>query len=358
MGARGRSGREEGTSEHHLDPTTGTVPRSGAGKGAADRASGRSFALHPYHGRVRTESPFAEALAEVSVSERDDVLAGSRTRSWQYGPPDASQTILAVHGYRGDHHGLEPVVAHLPEIRTIMPDLPGFGESTAFDPDADGAVDGGAHSVAAYARWLLALADRVRPASGQFTVLGHSFGSIVVAAALEAGLAVDRVVLINPIAAPALAGPKGILSRLTLAYYRVAAALPSRLAHPLLGSPAIVRIMSTAMAVTRDRDLRRWIHEEHARYFSAYASPRTVVEGFEASISDNVVAHADAFAMPTLLIGAERDQITARRDLVALADAIDGAELTVLDDVGHLIHYEKPAEAATRIREFLSGTAA
>ena len=57
-------------------------------------------------------------------------MLGSATRYWVYGDPDAKHTIVISHGYRGEHHGLEPVIAQLPQYRFISPDLPGFGEST------------------------------------------------------------------------------------------------------------------------------------------------------------------------------------------------------------------------------------
>lgn len=297
-------------------------------------------------------SPYAEALGRIPVRAHEAAIAGTTTRWWEYGPADATRrpdaappaTIVAVHGYRGDHHGLEPVVAQLPELRVLMPDLPGFGGSAAF---------AGRHTVEAYADWLIAFLAEVDP-DGRATVLGHSFGSIVVAAALDRGLAPAGVVLVNPIAAPALAGPKGVLSRITLAYYRAAGAAPTAVGNALLSSPLIVRFMSVAMATTRDRALRRWIHAEHDRYFSEYASPTSVVEGFEASIGDHVHAHVAAIPPNTLLIGASADQITSLRDLHALHDAIPGSRLVVIDGVGHLIHYEKPAEAAEAIRRFLA----
>lgn len=297
-------------------------------------------------------SPYAEPLARIPVVEHEEQVGGALTHWWEYGPSDAEHTIVAVHGYRGDHHGLEPVVAQLPGIRIVMPDLPAFGRSGPFD---------GKHTVDAYADWLVAFHEHIAATSPErtdLTVLGHSFGSIVVSAALERGLAPSRVILVNPIAAPALAGPKGILSRLTLGYYRLAAALPQRAGDALLGNPVIVRFMSVAMAKTKDRELRRWIHAEHDRYFSDYASARSVVEGFEASIGDHVQAHVGAFTVPTLLIGAAADQITSRRDLAALHEAIPGADLVVIDGVGHLIHYEKPREAAEAITEFLDRTTA
>jgi len=282
----------------------------------------------------------------MPVSEWSAIVAGAETHWWEYGDPASPVTLVTVHGFRGDHHGLEPVVARLEDLRIVSPDLPGFGRSGPL-PER--------HTVESYADWLIAFVGRVREATATpIAVLGHSFGSIVVAAALERGLAPDRVILVNPIAAPALEGPKGALSRMTLGFYRLAGALPEPLGRALLASPAIVRFMSVAMTKTRDRRLRRWIHEEHDRYFSAFATRESVIEGFEASISDNVAGHVAAFTMPTLLIGAAQDQITSVADLRALHVAMPRSELVIFDGVGHLIHYERPAEAAHAIRAHLA----
>jgi hypothetical protein len=91
-------------------------------------------------------APHAAALAEIPVREAEVTVLGSRTRYWEYGPRDAAQTILLVHGYRGDHHGLEPVIALLPGIRFVSPDLPGFGASTPMTEAP--------HSIAGYERWM------------------------------------------------------------------------------------------------------------------------------------------------------------------------------------------------------------
>src|SRR5699024_10238991 len=50
------------------------------------------------------------------------------------GPPGAPQ-LLAVHGFRGDHHGLELIVDGLTPYEIWVPDLPGFGVSGPL-PDA------------------------------------------------------------------------------------------------------------------------------------------------------------------------------------------------------------------------------
>ena len=279
----------------------------------------------------------------MPVTERTSTIAGADTRWWEHGPAEAP-LVIAVHGFRGDHHGLEQVVARLPEYRVIMPDLPGFGDSgTLPEP----------HTVDAYAQWLREFADAVAPGRS-VTLLGHSFGSIVVAAAVDRGLAADRVILVNPIAAPALRGPKAVGSLVTLGFYRLAAVLPDRVGRALLGSPFIVRAMSEAMAKTKDRPLRAWIHDQHARYFSRFATRESVLEAFEASIGDDVASHAAALTMPVLLVAAAQDQIVALADVRALATRLPQARLRVLEGVGHLIHYERPAEAAEAIGAFLA----
>jgi pimeloyl-ACP methyl ester carboxylesterase len=290
-------------------------------------------------------SPYASLLESLPRERRDVDVLGSTTRCWVYGPAEASATILAVHGFRGDHHGLEPIVAQLPDLRIISPDLPGFGEST---PLGDGR-----HDIDGYRAWLTGLVDRLGLA-GDFVLLGHSFGSIVASAAMAGGLPASKLVLVNPIAAPALAGPRGVLTRLAVLYYRLGAVLPERLGFGLLRNRLIVRGMSVAMAKTRDAELRRWIHAEHDRYFSGFADRRTVLEAFRASVGADVSHFAADIRVPTLLVAADRDDITDVAAQHRLAERFPDAELVVLPDVGHLIHYEKPAEAAAAIRGFLA----
>lgn len=286
------------------------------------------------------DSPFQELLDATPVARETGVVDGIRTVWFAYGDP-ADAPIVLVHGYRGDHHGLETIAAHLVGRRVIVPDLPGFGESDASD---DTSID-------AYASWLVAFVAAYAPGA---PVLGHSFGSIVVAAAAASGLDAERIVLVNPIAQPALEGPQRALSRLTLGWYRAAAAAPERLGHAMLSSPVVVRGMSVVMTKSRDRPMRRWIHDQHDRYFSAFASRASVVGGFETSISTNVGHYAGAIAQPVLLVVADRDDITPLAAQRELATRFGDARIAVLHGTGHLVHYEQPDQVAARIRRFLA----
>lgn len=291
-------------------------------------------------------SPYAAALAAIPVREAAVEVLGSRTRYWEYGPRDRPVDLVLVHGYRGDHHGMEPIVSHLPGLRIVSPDLPGFGASTPTS---------GTHSISGYAAWLGRFLDAL-DLTGT-TLLGHSFGSIVVSHAIAAGVPSPRLVLVNPIAADAMSGASRALVPLTRLYFRIGRVLPERAAHLWLGNRLATFGMSLMLARTKDRRLRRWIHEEHDRYFGRFSDPTTLAEGYDASLSTNVLAAAPALTMPTLIVAGDADSIAPLEGARELARRLPHVELVVLHDVGHLIHYERPAEAAEAIRHFLEAHA-
>jgi len=300
-------------------------------------------APQPRIASVPAPSPYAALLAGLPVREHALQVLGSTTKYWDYGPEDALTTVIVVHGYRGEHHGLEPVIAQLRGLRVISPDLPGFGDS---EP-----LVGRHHDIAGYSAWLVEFV-RLLGIEGAI-ILGHSFGSIVTSAAVAQGLATPKLILVNPIAAPALEGPAGFMSRVTLGLYRASRALPASVGRRLLGAWPVVRVMSLVLAQSKDPALRRWVHDQHHTYFSRYANRDVVVEGFEASISSDVSMFAADIAMPTLLIGADHDPITSVAAQERLVTLFPDARLTIIPGVGHLVHYEKPREAAALIIGFL-----
>ena len=294
-----------------------------------------------------TPSYFSPELA-ARTRASDIEIDGGTVAYWTYEPvrvTPETRTILVIHGFRGDHHGLLRVADQLPGMRVIMPDLPGFGSSDAFGS--------GQHTVEHYGSFItdfMAALDL-----GPDTVLlGHSFGSIIAAhyVAAHPGT-VTPLILINPIAGPALEGPKGIMTRLAVLYYRLAARLPRPLGLSLLRSPLIVRVMSEAMAKTHDKELRRFIHGQHHAYFSAFANRESLLESFTASVSAHVAEVAARLTLPVLLIAGEEDEIATLPDQHRLAALLPDCTLNVIPGVGHLIHYETPGQAAGFIRSFL-----
>src|SRR5690606_31255495 len=128
---------------------------------------------------------------KVMESEKHNAAFSHGTvHYWVYNPT-GKQTIVMIHGFRGDRHGLEDIVAELPKkYRVIVPDLPGFGESPEL-PDK--------HDIESYTKFLH---DFIAKVTDQPPVLlGHSFGSIITAHyAAQQSQAITKLILVNPIA--------------------------------------------------------------------------------------------------------------------------------------------------------------
>jgi len=252
------------------------------------------------------------------------------------------KTIVMVHGYRGNHRGLEAIVGGLTDYRVVVPDLPGFGESPELSVR---------HSLDSYADWLgqflrcLDLADSA-------AVVGHSFGTLVVGRYASSNQC-RSIVLINPVSAPALSGPRAFLTRITSSFYHLSNRLPESIGGALLRSPIAVMVMSAVMATTKDRKLRRWIHKQHLSNFSDFSSVRVATEGYDASISSDLSTMAPLIKSPVLVVAAELDDITEigrQREVIAL---YPNAKIVEIQNVGHLVHYEAPWQAAEYIADFL-----
>ena len=72
------------------------------------------------------------------------------------------------------------------------------------------------------------------------------------------------------------------------------------------------------------------------------------------STDATVADFAAQITVPVLMIVADQDDITPLDAQCAVQQDFADAELHVLEGVGHLVHYEKPIETASTIRDFLS----
>jgi pimeloyl-ACP methyl ester carboxylesterase len=268
------------------------------------------------------------------------------TRYWSYPSENpAAKVIVFIHGYRGNHHGLEAIAGALNDFHVIIPDLPGFGESTPFANE---------HSVEQYAHWLDVFIKTLSPKRKPI-LLGHSFGSIICSAYASKSDDIELLILENPVSAPALKGPNAPITKIAQGFFALAGGLPLRLGEWLLKSWPMVRGMSILMTKTWNRDLRKWVHAQHDANFNDFANRRVAIEGYKASISNNVSDYAASFRVPTLLIIGSRDDITSPKQQFAMASKIQVPHaISQHMGVGHLTHYEIPKEVAEDIRQFVS----
>ena len=323
----------------------------------------------------RTDFPWPPSLSDAVAPSLETTSASlPEAAVWRY-PARASATsdaavvtdsttatdaatarpIVLIHGFRGDHHGLELIAHDLRRRDVWVPDLPGFGRT----PPPAGGLD--LHAFTAFIRALCAACEA---ATGRRPLLvGHSFGSVLVAHAVAQDPAIcTAVALLSPIVQPPLEGSARFLTQLTRLYYAAGRALPQPAGAALLAHPVIVRAMSEVMATSRDRMTRAFIHDQHARHFSDYADRTSLAQAYEVSTRHTVAEAAAglaASAHPLLVLAGDDDLIAPLPAARGFVDDLRGlgadVRLRELAGVGHLLHYERPHQVAEALEEFAAG---
>lgn len=252
-----------------------------------------------------------------------------------------------VHGFRGTHHGLALIAKPLQKkFNVIVPDLPGFAKGDRLKK----------HDLNGYVTWLDDFIKK-QGLKEKPILLGHSFGSIVVSAYVaKHPRSVSKLILVNPIGAPALEGPKKFLTKMAVLFYRVGEKLPERAGRRWLGMKPMVMIMSITMAKTKDKQLRAFIHDQHLRYFSQFHSAKSVMEGFETSVGHTVAEFAATIPVPTLIVAGSLDDITPLGKQFELSKLFRNAKVVTIDGVGHLTHYETPDKVVQHINSWLGSS--
>lgn len=276
-------------------------------------------------------------MLAAAAENRAERTNWGNTAIWRYAPTSQSRgLLLMVHGFRGDHHGLEAIVGALPQYEIWVPDLPGYGKSEAFQSR---------HNLDSYSDWLLSLIDWLQPDG----LVGHSFGTQIISRKSEQLPESLKVVLINPIVRSSMA-QHDFANRIARSCYRLAGRL-GKVGASALRSWFLVRVMSIAMCKARNPRLRGWIHGQHHKYFSGYKCDRVAHEGFWAAAMANVAEEwSGKTALKIAIIAGELDSIAPVSQVSQFADSIS-AKLTVLPRSGHLVHYEAPDRVAKAIHE-------
>ncbi|HCG56302.1 MULTISPECIES: alpha/beta hydrolase [Brevibacterium] len=284
-------------------------------------------------------------MSHSAPARADLTVDGHPTAVWLHTSDSTRRPVLMVHGFRGDHHGMDLIAGAIRDRDVVVADLPGFGLTPPLRTGL---------SLDSYCDHLGGLVAEVTSRwQAAPIVLGHSFGSILVAhmAARRPSTAAE-LILINPITTPALQGSAKVLTALTCLYYNLGARLPETIGHQLLANPVIVRAMSEVMATTRDRGLRRYIHDQHSRHFSTFSDRASLAAAFDVSVAHTVTEVAGNLNMPTLVIAGDKDAIAPIAATREFVSQLACAQFVELSGVGHLVHYERPDAAASAIMEF------
>ena len=241
----------------------------------------------------------------------------------------AGDPVLLLHGIGGSADSFAPQVPAFARRHLVLSwDAPGYARSA--DPDRPPGMSG-------YAAAAASLLPEIGPAH----VLGVSWGGVIATRlALEYPHLVRSLVLADSTRgsgrtaatrAAMLARPAD-LERLGAAKF--AARRGPRLVSPA-APPALVRRVVDTMA----------------------SSIRMPGYGYAAS-SMAQTAHdrvLPSLTVPVLVVAGRQDTVTGVRESAAIAAAIPGARLAVIEQAGHLANQEQPDEFNARAEDFWKG---
>jgi len=290
-------------------------------------------------------------LAHDRAIKKSVVVDGVECFYWFY-PATTSQSskaqnIVIVHGYRGDHHGLESFAGGLTDFNVYAPDLAGFGISTPLKNE---------HTLGNYVIWLESFIREIgidKPIS-----VGHSFGTLITSALEAKEHTFSKMVFINPVAGGKVEGLSRFLMYFVKGYYWLAHVAPKKLGMKLVTTYLLVDSMSSYTTKSRDKELRQWIKMQHRQHFNSFANSQVVWEAYIASISNTMAPYINDIHVPVLLIAAELDEVTPVKAVAEMVKTMDNAIMYEIANCGHLVHYEAASEAIEQMQMFLAGKSA
>jgi pimeloyl-ACP methyl ester carboxylesterase len=287
-------------------------------------------------------------LAQKRAIKKQVLIAGISTDYWLYPASDNAKNaknILLVHGYRGDHHGLESFAGGLEEFNVYAPDLPGFGSSKPLATE---------HNLENYVLWLASFVKAVG-LEGSIAI-GHSFGTLIIASVQSKEALFSKLVCINPVAGGITKGLSRLLMQFVKFYYFAAHKLPEKLGMKMVTSFLLVDSMSAYTTKSKDKALRKWVKGQHRMHFNSFANSHVVWEAYIASVSHVIHPFMREINVPVLFIAAELDEVTPVEEVVKLAKSLPQAQIQVVSNCGHLVHYEAAQQTVDWIREFVGQT--
>jgi pimeloyl-ACP methyl ester carboxylesterase len=257
------------------------------------------------------------------------------------GPRDDPLPIVLVHGTSASLHTWEGWAKALHTQRRIITfDLPGFG-LTGPSSAADGPAK---YSADTHARFVLDLLDTLKVK--RFVIGGNSLGGEVAwRTAVVAPERVDRLILVDA------AGPKFEPHAVPLGWRIASLPVLGQITEIILPRPLVVQGLVGVYG-----DPAKISTELVDRYFEL-----TLREGNRRALGERlrhyqIGADAERIAtlkLPTLILWGGRDKVIPPAVALEFKRQIEGSQLVMFDELGHVPHEEDPARTLAAVKVFL-----
>ncbi len=235
------------------------------------------------------------------------------------------QNLIFIHGFRGNGLGLKGLAEkYFPseKYNTFTPSLPPAGGKTLKE-----------YSPKNYARFI---ADYIKEKNIKSPILiGHSMGSIIVAAIAERypELINKKIIFLAPISTHP--------PRLFAALSPLTSVLPNK----------VVSYITTGyLFVPNDKELLKKTLQMTYLCGSDYTTKRDVYRS--AKFSSNYCIADFSYKKEACFIIGEKDRVVSVTKSKELAEKTKG-ETIIIKNAGHLLNYELPKETAEAIKSFI-----
>jgi len=229
--------------------------------------------------------------------------------------------IVLIHGAGGNHLFWPPGIRRLPGYNTISLDLPGHGKSPGR----------GRQSIDAYTADILKWIEEIKLNRAVF--IGHSMGSAI---AIRLALNHPEIVLglgLIGSGASLHVHPDLLDSTSSITTFDNAVIKISRLSFSPSASERLVELATKRMLETRQSVL--------------YGDLRACDEFDE-------TMHISNIQQPTIIICGIDDKMTPIRYSHFLSSKIQGSELEIISDAGHMVMMEQPQAVEFAINKFMN----
>ncbi|MFD0205403.1 MULTISPECIES: alpha/beta fold hydrolase [Saccharothrix] len=279
------------------------------------------------------------------ATERLRLEDGTELNVARSGPPDAELTVVLAHGYALDHRSWHRVVAALPaSVQVIAYDHRGHGTSSPADKDSA--------TIERLGDDLGELVERLVP-EGRVVLAGHSMGGMAAMAMAERRPRLYRqrvagVVFVSTAATD--------LAETSLAWPKALGKLVRELERAF---GPLVRAVREKIEPAKTAGLRWWLFGDEPRQEDVDLTADMVWSHWPETIAlfrpavdryDREAALTVAGERPVIAIVGDEDRLVPESNAKALAAAV-GGESVVVEDAGHMLPLEAPAEVAARIME-------